>query len=211
MAGVQAKIIYDPGGRCPIQEACLKADIPLFQEELILIDGNATMELLQADTLLNDQDEGDYVICLTHMTKEKVRFVTAGKRISIWCGEGKIKGKITSITPDHIYIDNWGYSPAEIIKIRAFLPGTTAGGALVAAGGTGSLALGGYLAAVSIITIIEANGESWAVFFGTLGLLGSAPLIGLGAILIPTGIIIITQGKTFDVISKWRLSIIPIE
>ncbi|HOW25461.1 MAG TPA: hypothetical protein PK711_07295 [Bacteroidales bacterium] len=157
------------------------------------------------------QSDTGYIIALTHLTKEKVKFIAPGKKITIWYGEGKVKGRLTAITPDNIFIDNSAYSPYQIIKIRALLPGTTAGGAVATAGGAGVLALGGYLAAISIIAITEAAGESWVIFWGTLGLLGSAPLIGLGAVLVPVGIIIITQGRAFDLVSKWRLSVIPME
>ena len=153
----------------------------------------------------------NYIITITHLTKEKVKYIVPGKKITIWYGGGKVKGRLTAITPDNIFINNSAYSPEQIIKIRALLPGSTAGGAVVTAGGTGTLALGGYLAAISIIAIAEAGGESWVVFWGTLGLLGSAPLIGLGAVLVPVGIIIITQGRTFDLVSKWKLSVVRTE
>jgi len=91
------------------------------------------------------------------------------------------------------------------------LPGTTAGGALVTAGGAGTLALGGYLAAISVILITEAAGESWAVFIGTLGVLLSVPVVCIGAVMVPIGIIIITQGRTFDLVGKWKLSVIQVE
>ena len=91
------------------------------------------------------QSDTGYIIALTHLTKEKVKFIAPGKKITIWYGEGKVKGRLTAITPDNIFIDNSAYSPYQIIKIRALLPGTTAGGAVATAGGAGVLALGGYL------------------------------------------------------------------
>jgi hypothetical protein len=157
------------------------------------------------------QSEPIYIIALTHLKKEKVKYIYPGKKVTLWYSEGKVRGRITAITAYNILIDNSIYTPGEILKIRAFMPGTTAAGAVMAAGGAGVLATGAYLTAECILMILEAEGESWAVFWGTLGLLGSATVAGIGAILVPVGIIVITQGRTFDVTGKWELSIIQAE
>lgn len=154
-------------------------------------------------------DSGHYVIALTHQKKPKERYIATGKKMTIWMGNEKVRGRITSIAPEDICIDSIAYSPREIDKIRTMLPGTTIAGALITTGGAGALALGGYLGTISILAISEAGGEVWAVFWGTLGLLLSVPIVATGVVLVPVGIIIICHGRTFDLETRWKLSVIP--
>lgn len=132
------------------------------------------------DTVSGGREE-NYIITLTHKTKPNVKYITTGKKVTIWLAAEKIKGRITSITPDSLYIDSLAYSPGQIIKIRAFFPEAAIGGAFLTAGAIGAATVGtgasiGLVAAIVEFATWEIENEAMMLFLASAGLIFSVPL-----------------------------------
>jgi hypothetical protein len=140
------------------------------------------------------------VLDLKNKTNNKERIVKEGRKIKVFTVWGTTyKGRLDIISSDAIALQQDTIAIDEIARIRAKSTGAKVAGGLT----TG---LGAALFSGGIVVLVETFSQN--VFIITvLGLVVGGAMITYGAILIPTGILILTIGKKYSR-DKWDFQIV---
>lgn len=143
----------------------------------------------------------DYVIVLKNKKTEKIKIFRPGKKIKVkMISTGKsVKGTITAITENSIFLDIKEIDIEDIYSIRISYKGTKVIGALVGTAGLMSAGLG-YLFISS--TKGEGMGE-------VMGFLIGLPFVAAGGVAIISAVPTFFIGRRFVDEKKWEISIMP--
>lgn len=159
------------------------------------------------DTIPSQQNL-KYQLELTHQKRKKVKHIAKGRKIKLIYDSLLIKGKIDSISAEHIFIGEKGYSIERMNAIRINLRGFRYGGAGTLLGGIG---LGVFGIVITSAGVAMASSGLMMAFIGAAIAGFGVTVAIIGGVAIIASIPMFFIGKKFDFQKKWRLSIVPAE
>ena len=147
-------------------------------------------------------DSATYQLQVWKQKKHREVSIKASKRITIWMGSKKVRGKIQRLTPEHLYIKGKAYPIEDITAIKLHPWSTKALGAVIGIAGANGTMMGISLTALANSYPIE--GAPQESFFAA-----GAMMAIVGGTILATSFYLL-DGIKYDLKKSWSLRIIPL-